>query len=734
MKNAIRVLFALLAGALASAPAMAAGSWNVAQIGSGDCAGFSWGSGDGGDAQPALKLMPGTVWISAEVTGTVSVSLYVTPAPGSNTPASTGELAATITGNTRAPISASVNGGYVLDPDIDTAGTSGTIYVCLAGLGKSGGSGSGAGVAVASYGGMKACLESPKIEECVLTRLITLPAGANNVITWRTGQSGNGRDLKTLRCANGGWIGTNDSVVDAASLTFDLSLIPHDGEVTLRGCNVDGAPTDGDTYGLRFAGLVTPGAYIKVRVIDNHFGGLGSASTRVHFDSNMDVSALWWERNWWDFVSGTNLGHWIDYDGARAGATGQGARFWFLHNDTTPVTSNGGLIDFTGSVSTETAFTVKSLSNNWAGGADAAGQTNGFFQFGQDQAPEIEVRDTWHLGTGRSIPCLFSQSGTGGGTLKGDISFGGVSATADYGALYCVQGAGYGFESVDLTVQLQPAATLPFDIRLIAFADTGATVGAQNFRVRVHRGGAPSGVDRPNLFDRTFLSKLITEATARGQIEIGGGIIPIVAGRMGSFTWGPMIERTFASLTGVADNAVMTATMPSTVLRAACFTEDTTGSATFNLYRGTSATLLHSASQACGFRKTDGAATTCPTCTGGVAQTATLTSTPEDSSIICSSTTPATSFQISPNGSCRNKTNITTCSKAQNATTISWTPTATVTANLSCTYDTIPAWVDMTQNQAFAVGDVLGFRTTAGFGNTPAGARTFLFVETRPTN
>jgi hypothetical protein len=726
--------FVLLALLLFAAPALAVGSWNVGNAGPNGAAQFAFDGDDAGNAQPALRVPGGEVAITAIATNSaISVTVYAVLAPGSDNPAAeTNKITCvTFTATVAVPVTCRVPAGYVLDVDVDTDGDGGSVTAQAAEYRMV-----GAAAPAKSYESFEACLENSRITRCTLDRIITVPAGANNVITWRSDTSANGRWLKELVCADGGWVGTDDSVVDTASLVFDMSDVIHDGEVVVEGCNIDGAPLDGDTYAIDWRGDST-GNLFRVKMVDNHFGGLGSASSTMHFDSLIGLALLELESNMLDQLAGT-AGPWIDFDGTGGGSAGQGLRIFASRNVAVPNINSSGFLDLTGG-SPGTVHVLTS-DNVWSGGAHVVGQTNAWMMFGGDAIPYVTIdNDQFALATARSIPCLVSTSagGAGGaGFLKGDLYLGGVNASSDYGAIYCVQGTGYGFETVDLSVRIGSSTIFPGDMRAIAFADTTATLGATDFTVRVSRNNSASGVDRPNLFDRTMFDLLNSEATARGFVELNGGRVSLVNGKLGSLAFGPMIGRTFASLTGVADNAVMTATVPATVTQAACITEDTTGSATFRLKNITTTNLLTAADLACAFRKTDAAATACSggaPCTA-VAQTATLTSTPDDMSIICASTTPATSFQIGPTGTCRNKVNISSCSKTMNALTVSWTPIASVTANLSCTYDTIPTWHPMTQNQALSVGDSLGFRTTAGFGNTPAGAETRILIETRPTN
>ncbi len=727
------ILLLLLLG---SSPAWAAGRWNMTSIGPGGAATFDWTASDAGDAQPALDArLCATLGFTVEVpSGTPSVAFYPV-SQNAAAPATSNSATYTATATARLPTTLDW-GPYFLDPDVDTAGAAGgSVTVRCTGFAQRG-SGGGAGVVARSYGALKACLESPRIAECVVDRWIVLPPGANNVVTWRTGETANGAQAKAIRCAEGGWLGTDDAVVDTASFIWDWGQLAHDAELRIEGCGIDGAPTDGDTYGIDIRGSAIANL-LRVYWLRNHFSDRGTASTRVHFDSLIGLSGMWIDKNMFDALAGT-IGHQFVFDGGFGGSAGQGSRIWLTDNIATPAVNFYGMLDLRLAQSAVQLHLI-SRGNVWSGGAVISGNSimgAWYMLGGAISLPRVDLDDQFALGSNRQIPCIVSIDGVnaGGGVLSGRVVLGGANTSSDFGGVVCATDGGFGFESIDLDVVIQSTDSYPGDVFKLAFADTDATLYLKSLDLRVQRGGIPGGTTNPNPFDRTFWSKLYSDGTANGSISFNGARVPIMAGKIGSMAWGPMIVRSQTALSGTVDTALMTATMPSTIKRAACWTEDTTGSATFNLYRGTSATLLHSANQACGFRKTDAAATTCPTCTGGAGQTATLTSVPDDGSIICSSTTPATSFQISPTGECRNKTNITSCTKASGATTISWTPTSTVTANLSCTYDTVPAWVTMNQNTSFALGDVLGFRTTAGFANTPANARTWVMVESTPTN
>jgi hypothetical protein len=121
---------------LTTSEAWAISRWSPSNLTAGSCSRFTWESGDAGDAQPALPVPPGELAFSAIVTtGSPNVSFYLLPSPGSDTPATAlgSTLAANVTGMGLVPGYYSVNAGTVLDPDIDTAGSGGTIYVCSKG-------------------------------------------------------------------------------------------------------------------------------------------------------------------------------------------------------------------------------------------------------------------------------------------------------------------------------------------------------------------------------------------------------------------------------------------------------------------------------------------------------------------------------------------------------------------------------------------------------------------------
>lgn len=720
-----------LVGLVLLALPAAGGTWSEGRAKAGAWVSFTWGSGDSGDQAAIDASQCAQVQVSSEVvSGTPSVSLFLVPTASTATSGLTAVV--TVTGTGRTPVYVDT-GPFFLRPNVATAAGGGTLFVRCAAYAMRGGS----STTVATYGALKSCLESPRIAECVVDRWITLPPGANNIVTWRTGETANGAEAKAIRCAEGGWLGTDDSVVDTASFIWDWSLLGHDAEVRVEGCGIDGAPLDGDTYAIEIRGSSVANL-VRLFMIRNHFGERGSVSTRVHFDSLVGLSGWWLRENMFDRTA-AEAGHFFDFDGGFGGSAGQGSRIWVLDNIATPFTNLSGMLDLRGAQQAVQLHLV-SRGNVWSGGVSYTSDpgAGAWYVLGGDiSLPRVDLDDQFALGANRQVPCIVSVDGVnaGGGVLTGRVVLGGANTSSEFGAIWCATDGGFGFEAVDLDVVIQSSDSFPGDAFKLAFADTDATLYLKSLDVRVQRGSTlPGGTTSPNPFDRTFWSKLYTDGLASGKLTFNGADVPITLGRIGSMTWSPMIVRSQTALSGTVDTALMTAPMPATVNRAACWTEDTTGSATFNLYKNTSATLLHSASQACGFRKTDAAADTCPTCTGGVVQTATLTSAPDDSSIICSSTTPATSFQISPTGECRNPVNVSACSKTPGSTSISWTPTTTVTANLSCTYDTAPAWVTMNQNQSFALGDVLGFRTTAGFANTPANARTWVMVETRPTN
>jgi hypothetical protein len=130
-----------LLSVLISSSALGAVRWSPSTLNAGQCSTFSFGSADSGDAQPPINVPAGELsFTSIATSGTaMSVSFYMVTADSSAPASATGSrLLFTGTTTSAIPTPVSVNGGYVLDPDIDTAGSGGSVTVCSAGYVNSG--------------------------------------------------------------------------------------------------------------------------------------------------------------------------------------------------------------------------------------------------------------------------------------------------------------------------------------------------------------------------------------------------------------------------------------------------------------------------------------------------------------------------------------------------------------------------------------------------------------------
>ena len=757
MKRWIALFFGLL---FAADAALGAGAWSGSEstLRPGKQASFVWGASDAGDAQPAIDVSQcATLEFSAYVSsGTPSVPFYLRIA-ASDTPATGGTPVFTAVGTQQFPVRVDIGANQVLDPDIDTAGAAGGfVFVRCGGLAVRGAA-PGALPVANSFAGMKACLESPITTDCAVNGDIVLPAG-HNVIRWRTRNfllgaptTGiSGLDRKMLWCFGGGWQGTSDAVTDTATLTFDFSDIDHDAELGVTGCSINGTTDTAEpVLRLEHATGISGGNLIRLWFQRNHWNQLvANVGPTIATTATFSFAGMWFTSSHID-LSTVGVGPFISHLGGHGGSVGQGGRVYFS-DDLVVGNSSVALWESVGSVGNANIPLIVELSNvnltSGGFGQNAGSTLVAPFQFGAADATILKFSNVnWFCNSSlQAVTALALYQFTGAATLAtrtalvGDISFFGSNNNCGIGALYGIQSvagsAARGPQVVNLRFSALGSSTYPF--RSIAFAGTNATLGLRELNLSVvGRQNLPSGSDTPSFFDRTFTDKLISEATANGVLSLNGKPISVVNGMIGSgsFPGFGLFARTLNVPALNSDTTLLTqpANTPATYTRAACWTEDTTGSAVFTIWKNTFAgNPMFAAPAACGYRKTDAAATTCPTCTGGVAQTATLSVAPDDKSIICSSTTPATSFQIAPDGAGYNFVNITAASKTPDATTISWTPTATVTANLTCTYDTKPAWQTLGNgNNTVTGGEVIGVRAGAGFGGI---GKTRIFIEATP--
>jgi hypothetical protein len=126
MKRWIVLLLALLV----AAPAFGA-TWSDGRLRAGTCAVFTFSGSDAANAQPAIEVPAGELAFTAETSGVaVDIDFYYV-VEASDNPATVGTLVATVTGTGRFPSSVPSNGG-MLDVDIDTDGSGGTVRVCAA--------------------------------------------------------------------------------------------------------------------------------------------------------------------------------------------------------------------------------------------------------------------------------------------------------------------------------------------------------------------------------------------------------------------------------------------------------------------------------------------------------------------------------------------------------------------------------------------------------------------------
>ena len=758
--RALGLFFALLV----AAPAFATAAWNARSIGGGSCAAFDFGASDAGNAQSALRVEAGELAFTAVTTNGTAVSLtfwYVDAA--NDDPATVGTLAATVTGTGRFPSYVSTNGG-VLDVDIDTDGDGGSVKVCSAGYSsRSVGRGAGA-ISASSYQGMKACLESYVTLDCYVYGEFALPAGANSIM-WRTfnatrgtpgsGSMSNGRDRKTLHCIGGMWFGTNDAVDDVATLTFDFSAVNHDADLVIEGCGINGTSSDLEpALRLEHATGVSGSDLVRVRFVRTNFNeNITPLRSTLTTTATFAASLLQFESCWFNTGDVNTIAPTIRFLGFLGGSGGQGGRVIISNTLIVPtgtVTTGWAFWDSSGSAQTNTVPISFLISNSQlhtgqvglgAASTNTIFMQSAMFHFGTNEAVSVNLANAkFYMSSSSGAPligALFRWTYTGTVApmeLRGDASLR-VINSGILGSIYGIGETGKGPTHVDLRFSV---GGLNGGLKAIAYADTGATVNARELNIAVTgRQNLPSGTDLPSIFDRTMMDKLASEAIANGTLTLNGKPLALVNGMIGSQSGTYLFARTHSA--PALDSDVSLFTVPATptpfvIARASCVTEDTTGSAVFTLWKNTFAgNPLAAAPQACSYRLTNATASDCtgPSCLAGVDKTATLTQTPDDQSIVCSSTTPATSFQIDAAGNLRNPVNINHAYKTIDATTITWQPTADVSADLTCTYQTKPAWQTQGNgNNTFATAaDILGVHFGAGFG---AIGKTRIMIEATP--
>ena len=736
-------------------------------LSAGSCAVLSFGGSDAGNAIRALgTATAGELAFTSVATSGVamSVAFYELPigvTDDADPAAESGtRLVATMVGTTSVPIYVSTNGG-VIDVDIDTDGSGGSVRVCAAGYANSRPRGAGA-IAVTSYEGMKACLESYLTVDCYVSGEFALPPGANS-IAWRTfnatrgtpasGNMANGRDRKTLHCIGGQWYGTNDSVNDAATLTFDFSAIEHDADLVIDGCGINGTGTDSEpVLRLEHATGASGSNLVRVRFVRTAFNeSVTPLTSTITTTATFAFSLLSWDHCWFNLGDINTLAPTIRFLGTYGGNGGEGGRIFISNTVAVPtgvITSLWSFWDSTGDAAAGTQLLELMISNSqihlgqYAYGVNtttALFKESAAFHFGTTDPASVHLANAKFYASSTasapSIGSLFRWGYTGTSLpreLKGDASLR-LMNSAVVGSIYGIAASGKGPTSVDLRLTVSNLGGL----KSLAYADTGATVAARELNIAVTgRQNLPSGVDLPSIFDRTMMTSLASEAIANGVIALNGKALSIVNGMIGSQSGTYFFARTMDAVAATTSYSLFTVPAtptPFVVTRASCITEDTTGSAVFHLFKTANGTDLAAAPQACSYRLTDATATDCtgPSCLAGVDKTATLTVTPDDQSIVCSSTTPSTSFQIDAAGNLRNPVNINHAYKTVDATTITWQPTADVSADLTCTYQSKPVWQTQGNgNNTFdTAAQILGIRAGTGFG---ASGKTRIMIEATP--
>jgi hypothetical protein len=609
---------------------------------------------------------------------------------------------------------------------------------------------------------MEACLESSLTTDCYVTGEILLPTG-HNIITWRsfnttrTAQE-NTRSRKSLHCEGGVLLGSYDAVNDTAVMTWDFSEMKGlNPEISVNGCvlagNEDLEPV------LRFEHTTGVSASIHVSIYFNNVSfGQSDNYARASYITTTSTFAsrvLSFEKCWFTRGSANvNSRPTFHYLGGFPPTSSQGNSGRLIFSNTVFQTEGNGsgyaLWESVGDVGG--VLDVAIINSSITVGIGTLGaasdvltfipaQESSLFLFGTADAVNVDINNTLIFVRSASITpevgSLFSWAYTGAVKtyLKGRFTLR-TDDNAYIGSIYNIAGAGKGPMHVDLAVDLVGATG---SLDHIAIADTGSTVNARRLDVSVTgRQNLPSGVDFPSIFDRTMMDKLASEAIANGTLTLNGKPIYVVNGMIGSrsFTDSYLFARTLNAVASGSDTSLYTVPAtptPLVITKASCVTEDTTGAATFQLWRGAIGTPLAAAAQACSFRQTTAVASDCtgPSCTAGVEKTATLTSTPDLSSVTCSSSTPATSFQLDGAGYVRNRVNIDYAYN-NGANTIIWVPTATVSADLTCTYQTVPVWhTQGNGNNVFdTAAQLLGFRATAAtFGGI---GKTRIMIEATP--